>query len=332
MVAGAASILVGAAIMMLWLSGPSGFAAVAPVVFVMQFNTAVCFVLSGTALCLLQTKRWKTASAVAAVAGLFASLILAQHLFGVDLGMDRLFIEPFIAIGANAPGRMSANTAICFFLISMAILVTGVLERTSPLRIVLAGAVFMISTSALLGFLINITTPFDWLPLARMSPHTALCFVGLSAGLIFPEIARLGYHPAVVAASLAAATYFLLLVLTYAELYRQEVLFTQALPAGKHSNARSTLIALLLLSGTVFASLIAYAFQSAQRSLYMARQLSKSEKHLAAIINTAVDGFVVIDERGTILSVNPACERIFGYSADEMLGRNPQDADARSLP
>jgi two-component system, LuxR family, sensor kinase FixL len=49
---------------------------------------------------------------------------------------------------------------------------------------------------------------------------------------------------------------------------------------------------------------------------------SVSEARLASMLDTAVDGIVVIDERGTILAFNKACEKLFGYSAAEMVGRN----------
>lgn len=40
------------------------------------------------------------------------------------------------------------------------------------------------------------------------------------------------------------------------------------------------------------------------------------------MVDAALDGMVVIDASGTVLLYNAACERLFGYSADEVLGNN----------
>jgi PAS domain S-box-containing protein len=51
-------------------------------------------------------------------------------------------------------------------------------------------------------------------------------------------------------------------------------------------------------------------------------QLGSSEARWRAVIESAVDGIIVIDTRGVIESFNPGAERMFGYSAAEVVGRN----------
>ena len=50
--------------------------------------------------------------------------------------------------------------------------------------------------------------------------------------------------------------------------------------------------------------------------------LATSESRLHALLEAAVDGIISIDEQGIIQTINVAAERLFGYTADQMIGQN----------
>ena len=51
-------------------------------------------------------------------------------------------------------------------------------------------------------------------------------------------------------------------------------------------------------------------------------RLRSSEARWRSIVESAVDGIVVIDAKGRIEAFNPAAERLFGYSEAEVIGQN----------
>ena len=56
------------------------------------------------------------------------------------------------------------------------------------------------------------------------------------------------------------------------------------------------------------------------RDLY--RKVERSESRLRTLVDTAVDGIITIDQHGIVQSFNHSAERIFGWTANEVLGRN----------
>src|SRR4051794_17677001 len=49
-----------------------------------------------------------------------------------------------------------------------------------------------------------------------------------------------------------------------------------------------------------------------------------SEARLSSVLDTAVDGILVINDRAEILVYNKACESLFGYAPEEAIGQNVQ--------
>jgi two-component system, LuxR family, sensor kinase FixL len=52
------------------------------------------------------------------------------------------------------------------------------------------------------------------------------------------------------------------------------------------------------------------------------RRATASAQHLKSILETVPDAIIVIDEAGIIQSFSAAAERLFGYAAEEAIGRN----------
>lgn len=54
----------------------------------------------------------------------------------------------------------------------------------------------------------------------------------------------------------------------------------------------------------------------------MTNHLQRSEATMRAIVETAITAIITIDAKGTVLSFNPAAEKLFDYSSSEVIGCN----------
>jgi two-component system sensor kinase FixL len=70
---------------------------------------------------------------------------------------------------------------------------------------------------------------------------------------------------------------------------------------------------------TVLGIGIAWCGERLQR---MRHQAAAREAHLQSILDTVPEAVIVIDERGLMHSFSSAAERLFGYSASEVIGKN----------
>jgi two-component system sensor kinase FixL len=65
-----------------------------------------------------------------------------------------------------------------------------------------------------------------------------------------------------------------------------------------------------------------WAYRARRRGVEATRALAAREAQLRLIYDTAPDALIVIDEQGTMQSFSAGAERMFGWSAAEVLGRN----------
>jgi PAS domain S-box-containing protein len=67
---------------------------------------------------------------------------------------------------------------------------------------------------------------------------------------------------------------------------------------------------------------IAFSLRDIREQKWAEQALRDSETRMKAILDSAVDGIVTINERGDIESLNPAAQAIFGYTSEELIGKN----------
>ncbi|MBT4823010.1 MAG: hypothetical protein HON70_45310, partial [Lentisphaerae bacterium] len=185
--AGGVSVALGLTVLVGWYTHSETLIQVLPAFVPMQYNTAVGFLLAGIGLLLAGFGRPRLAMVCGGVVLALGLVTLAQYVFGVGLGIDQLLMEHYITVETSHPGRMAPNTALCFGLTGLALVVLGALPffRQRPLSLGALGvAIVALGTVALFGYVSGVETAYGWGHLTRMAVHTAVGFVVLGIGIL----------------------------------------------------------------------------------------------------------------------------------------------------
>lgn len=166
-----------------WVLEIPGLVQLSPTVAPMQFNTALCFALSASALILLILQRPVSASSLAVVSGIFATLVGLQYVTGWNLGIDTFFVDPVVSTETSHPGRMAPNTAVLFILFSIVVLISSYSlagrlrdsQATLIASLILGYCIFV-----LIGYAGSLESSFKWAGLTSMAIQTAFGFLFLA--------------------------------------------------------------------------------------------------------------------------------------------------------
>lgn len=180
--------IVGLAAMWGWMSHNSFLVQIRPEYSSMKFNSALSFVLSGLALLLCERGYYRLPALIALLGIVLPVLTLVEYLYGTNLGIDDLFITPFIETKVHYIGRMAPNTATGFVFGHFAILLYALkrpLSRAEEVMLALVGSlIFALGTVPLIGYLGGIETAHTWGDFAGMALPTSICFVLMGCVLI----------------------------------------------------------------------------------------------------------------------------------------------------
>jgi PAS domain S-box-containing protein len=185
--AGFLSLVLGAIVLLGWYLHEPALIQVNPAFVPMQYNTALGFALGGLALLGLAWSRPRIGKITASIVLLIGVLTLIEYSFGVDLHIDQLFMEHYIDLQTSNPGRMAPNTALCFSLTGLTILLAIVFHdrhRITSTTATLGALIISLGVTALAGYVIGVESAYGWGHMTRMAIHTAAGFIILGAGLV----------------------------------------------------------------------------------------------------------------------------------------------------
>ncbi|WP_437759047.1 PAS domain S-box protein [Sorangium sp. So ce1389] len=327
-VAAVCAVLAGCAALLGWSTREIALISIARGWPGMVPNAALGLILAGLSLGLRGREgrpaplRWLGLASAAAVTALgLASL--GQYVFGWDLGVDRLLFPARVDFPSRFPGRPSPNTALGLALIGAALLALP--ARTPRACRWLARCVLVVAAlalTALSGYLLGVGYFYGLpplLPFTGMPLHTAVSLLALSAGILAarPDCGAFAVLMASAPGGVLLRRLLPFIVLVPIVLGR---LFLIGADLGAYPIAASFSLASAVT--TLLLGAVLWVSAARLNLLDEARRRAEEERaFLATLMRSSDDAVIGTDLDGTILSWNPAAERLYGHSAGEVIGR-----------
>lgn len=306
-------VLIGWAVQVDYLVG------VIPGLSTMKPATAVSFLAGaiGLALCARSSAgRWRNPAiyVLSALIATIACVTLADFALGLGGGEGQL---PFLEQGS----RMSVATAASFLLVALLLPISAheslVAKRVFSICSLLG---LWICFLVLIGYGFGAEILIDPIPESSIAINTAAGFLVLFAGILLlkqdvgvPALLRRKTPGGLIARRLLPWIIVLPAALGWLIVSGVERNWYGAPGAA----ALSTVVSVLVLLGAVWHG--ARAADKVHDALVDQEQLHQ------AVIDTALDGFILMSQDGKVVAWNPQSEKIFGWSAEDAVGKRLSD-------
>ncbi|HYG22509.1 MAG TPA: PAS domain S-box protein [Verrucomicrobiae bacterium] len=287
-------------------------------------NTAIAAALIGAALLLrVFQARWghATASALGAGAALLGGVTLAEHLLGVDFGIDTLLVTDgaWSFRGAAAPGRMGPPACVSFLLLGTALVL---MRHERKRRLVPACAILTIAIASLglIGYGFNANNLFSIAKITGIAMPTAtmLLAAGVAVLASVPDLEpvhTLRQKSAAGVLARSALPFVIVIPIALGWLFIR----------GREENFvdRGTGIALLVLALLIL--LCCLLWRSAAAVASHERVSQNREARFRSYFELGLIGMVISSPDKRMIEVNDEFCRMLGHDRDELLKLNWSD-------
>ena len=314
---------IGMVVLAGWVLEASALMAPVPGLDEMKANSALALLLAGFALVLLAERSSEQvpqvlATACASGVALIGLLTLIEYLLAIDVGVDELLVKD---PGAEPePGRPAPQTALCLLLGGVALLLIEGPTRLRPFAAPLSYAVVAIGFYGLLVYLYG-SRP-DEQPDALMpgSPHGTVALLALGTGILLARPER-GVLSALLADGGTGALARKLVPLVLLGLPLVGWFMLHAEEVGQ-LDARAGSAALVVATAVPLAVALLASSRAFGRAERARRKSALLQQQLASVVEQSEDAIFTTSLEGEITSWNRGAERLYGWSADEVIGQS----------
>ena len=357
--AGLLAILIGLSVLAGWVFGVRPLMTVLPGFVAMKPNTALAFCFGGLSLFLFLRPQARAKRHLIALSTIFAGAVaiigmctLLEYATFFNLGIDELLFRDPAA--SSAPGRMAPITAFNFVCLGLALVLLRFPKRTAWVH-ALAGLAAFASIFVIVGYFFGVASLYQSGNFTAVALHTAIAFLTLCTGLWcatshygFMQIVTGTGTSGMLMRRYSVAALVLPFLLGWLRLqgersgwYGPEL--GVALLAVANSMAFAILVWIGAYSLRIFERKEALLRESAHRAhidlesrvLERTSELlqvnsgleeqimrrTRAEDAYQQIMDYSLDVICTFDREGRFLQVNRACEDLWGYPPQKLIGQ-----------